>query len=59
MNMQDRNPKASIPLTHLNATLQVPGLEERNNVMLIAFHDPKIRKTRNIFVYAESGKVRC
>lgn len=26
-------------------------------MMLIAFYDHKTRKTRNIFVYAESGKV--
>ena len=25
--------------------------------MLIAYHDHKARKTRNIFVYAENGKV--
>lgn len=53
---QDRAPKAAIPLSHLNVTLQVPGLEERNNMMLIAFYDHKTRKTRNIFVYSESGK---
>ena len=56
--MQDRNPKESIPLTHLNATLEVPGMENRSNAMLIAYHNSKARKTRNIFVYAEDGKAR-
>ena len=54
---QDKSPKTSIPLSHLNVTLEVPGLDERGNTMLIAYHNPKIKKTRNVFVYAESGKV--
>ena len=54
---QDRSPKESIPLTHLNVTLEVPGMETRSNAMLIAYHNSKVKKTRNIFVYAEDGKV--
>jgi len=26
--------------------------------MLVAYHDTKLRKTRNIYVYAENGKVQ-
>lgn len=55
--IQDRNPKESISISHLNVTLEVPGMENRSNAMLIAYHSKKARKTRNIFVYAEDGEV--
>ena len=56
-SFQDREPRGCIPLTHLNATLAAPGLEDRPNSMLIAFNDTKLKKTRNIFVYAENSRV--
>ena len=46
-----------IPLTHLNVTLNAPGLEEHKNSMLITFNETETRRTRNIFVYSEEGKV--
>ena len=54
---QDRTPKASIPLHYVNVTMNGPGLDDHANSMLIAFKDEKSGKTRNIFVYAENGKV--
>ena len=32
-------------------------MENKSNAMLIAYHNRKARKTRNIFVYANDGKV--
>ena len=54
---QDRTAKTVIPLLHMNAVLNGPGLESHPNSMLIAFWDEKCKKHRHIFVYAEVGKV--
>ena len=57
VSVKDRTAKGVIPLTRLNVTLNGPGLDEHSNSMLIVYNDSKTRKTRNIFVYAEDGKV--
>ena len=51
------SPKATIPLVHVNVALHVPGMTTRNNVMLIVFYDTERKKTRNIFVAAETSFV--
>jgi hypothetical protein len=52
----DRTAKTVIPLLHMNAVLNGPGLESHPNSMLIAFWDEKCKKHRHIFVYAEVGR---
>ena len=40
----------------MNVTLQGPGLDYHRYAMLIVFRDED-DKTRNLYVYAENGKV--
>jgi len=54
---QDRFPKCAIPLTHLNVTLQGPGLDYHHCAMLVVFKDDSIKASRNIYVHSDDGKV--
>ena len=53
---QDRIHRRAIPLTNMNVILQGPGLDYHRYAMLIVFRDEE-DKTRNLYIYAENGKV--
>ena len=50
---QDSSPKHNIPVERINVTLEV-AVDKNNSMQIMARMDGK---TRNIFVYAESGTV--
>lgn len=57
LSSKDRSPKGTIALSHLNLVLNYPGLEDTSTSMLMTYRNEGGNVTRNIFVYAETGKV--
>lgn len=55
INCGDKKPRGSIPISTINASLCIPGVE-RSNAMLLMYRTENGRM-RNIFVYADSGQV--